>query len=60
MLHVAQNADNILNDVSKELYQQLDNSNLLEEDISRGVNLILVDAFIRCKILEEPIGDDSK
>jgi len=54
------NADNILNDVFNELCSQLENSNFFEEDIILGVRLILVDAFIRCKILEEPIGNDSK
>jgi hypothetical protein len=54
------NADNILEDVFDELYGQLENSNFFEEDIILGVRLILVDAFIRCKILEEPIGNDNK
>ena len=54
------NADSILDDVFDELYGQLENSNFFEEDIILGVRLILVDAFIRCKILEEPIENDSK
>lgn len=54
------NADNILDDVFDELYGQLENSNIYDEDIIIGVRLILVDAFIRCKILEEPIGNDNK
>ncbi len=54
------NSDNILDDVFDELYRQLENSNFFEEDIILGVRLILVDAFIRCKILEEPIGNDNK
>lgn len=48
------NSDKIFNDVYNELYTQLQNSNFFEEDIVLGINLILVDAFIRCKILEEP------
>lgn len=54
------NADNILDDVFNELYRQLENSAFYEEDIVLGIRLILVDAFIRCKILEEPIENDSK
>lgn len=52
-------ADNILDDVFNELYRQLDNSNFFEEDIILGVRLILVDAFIRCKILEKPAENDN-
>lgn len=54
------NADNILDEVFDELCGQLENYNFFEEDIILGVRLILVDAFIRCKILEEPIENDSK
>ena len=54
------NADKILDDVFDELYEKLENSNFFDEDIIIGVRLILVDAFIRCKILEEPIEDDNK
>lgn len=52
-------ADNILDEVFDELCRQLDNSNFFEEDIILGVRLILVDAFIRCKILEEPTEYDN-
>ncbi len=51
---VRSNSDKIFNDVYNELYTQLENSNFFEEDIVLGINLILVDAFIRCKLLEEP------
>ncbi len=54
------NADNIIDNVFDELYRQLENSNFFEEDIILGVRLILVDAFIRCKILEEPTGNDNQ
>jgi len=36
------------------LYSKLEDSNFFEEDIILGIRLILVDDFIRCKILEEP------
>ena len=48
------NSDNILNDVFDELYLKLKDTNFFEEDIVLGIRLIQVDAFIRCKILEEP------
>jgi hypothetical protein len=54
------NSDKIFNEVFDVIYKQLENSNFFEEDIALGINLILVDAFIRCKILEEPIENDSK
>jgi hypothetical protein len=51
---IRQNSDNIINDIFDELYLQLENSNFFNEDIILGIRLIMVDAFIRCKILEEP------
>lgn len=47
-------SDLIIDDVFDELYRKLEDSNFFEEDIILGIRLILVDAFIRCKILEEP------
>ena len=51
---IRENSDKIYNEVYNNLYEQLENSKFFEEDIILGINLILVDAFIRCKILEEP------
>jgi len=51
---IRQNSDNIINDIFDELYLQLENSSFFDEDIVLGIRLIMVDAFIRCKILEEP------
>jgi hypothetical protein len=51
---IRQNSDNIINDIFDELYLQLENSNFFDEDIVLGIRLIMIDAFIRCKILEEP------
>ena len=48
------NSDLIIDGVFDELYSKLEDSNFFEEDIILGIRLILVDAFIRCKILEEP------
>ena len=54
MKSIKLNSDNILDDVFDELYIKLEDSNFFEEDIILGIRLIQVDAFIRCKILEEP------
>jgi hypothetical protein len=51
---VCENSDNIFDDIFDSLYLQLQNSNFFNEDIILGIRLIMVDAFIRCKILEEP------
>ena len=51
---VCENSDNIFDDIFDALYLQLQNSNFFNEDIILGIRLIMVDAFIRCKILEEP------
>lgn len=52
---IRQNSDNIINDIFDELYLSVQDSNFFDEDIILGIRLIMVDAFIRCKILEEPI-----
>jgi hypothetical protein len=54
------NSDNIIDDVYEELYSKMEESNLWDEDIILGIRLIMVDAFMRCKILEEPLKNDSK
>ncbi|GHV18544.1 hypothetical protein FACS189493_8010 [Spirochaetia bacterium] len=51
---IKNNSDKIFNDVYNELYSKLEGSNLFEEDITLSLRIIMVDAFIRCKILEEP------
>ena len=52
------NADNIIEAVEKELWKVFDNSNnivdLDYEAISISILVVLVDAFMRCNILEEP------
>lgn len=49
------NADNIFDDIYDVLYSKLEDSSFWEEEIIVGIKLIMVDAFIRCKILERPI-----
>jgi hypothetical protein len=56
---IQENSDIIFNDVYDELYGKLEGSGLFEEDILIGLRIIMVDAFIRCKILEEPIKLNS-
>ncbi len=51
---IKQNSDNIISDVFSELHKKVENTELSEEDIIIGITIIMVDAFIRCKILEEP------
>jgi hypothetical protein len=49
------NSDNIIDAIYDELFLQMEKSSFFNEDIMLGIRLIMVDAFIRCKILEEPI-----
>ena len=48
------NSDNIIDDIFETLYSKMKDSQFWEEDIILGIRLIMVDAFMRCKILEEP------
>jgi hypothetical protein len=51
---IKSNADNIIDDVYETLNAKVSESSFWEEDIVLGIRLIMVDAFMRCKILEEP------
>lgn len=58
------NADNIIEGIEKELWNKIENSNnnitdLPIEAIEISLLVILVDAFIRCNILEEPPKNDN-
>lgn len=58
------NADNILRNVEKALWDLIENSSNRDEEmpfeaIQMGVLIVMVDAFMRCEILEEPIRNDS-
>lgn len=57
---IRKNSDNIIDDVRDKLCEKLENSGLYEDDIIFGVDLVMVDSFMRCKILEEPVFNDSK
>jgi len=52
---IQDNADNIIEDIEDELINSCDSQQSLHiEDISFGISVIMVDSFMRCKILEEP------
>ncbi|HMS41302.1 MAG TPA: hypothetical protein PKE69_13815 [Pyrinomonadaceae bacterium] len=62
--NIRSNADNLIESVENGMWRLLENSsNLLKnipyEAISLSIKVILVDAFIRCKILEEPQKNDN-
>lgn len=56
---VRQHADDIIDDILYALQSKLDDSGLYDDDIMLGIDLVVVDAFMRCKILEEPVQNDS-
>ncbi len=49
------NADNIIENIEDELFNLINkNRDQNKEDIAFEISIIMVDAFMRCKILEEP------
>jgi len=54
---IRENADNIFEDVQKKICETLKEE--VVENIMFEIDLIMVDAFMRCKILEEPPKDDN-
>lgn len=54
---IRNNSDNIFTDIENELLSEVDRSNNIKaplEEIKIGILIIMVAAFIDCKILEEP------
>ena len=52
---IQNNADSIIEDVEDELLATCEtNTSINQDDIVFGLSIIMVDAFMRCKILEEP------
>ena len=50
-------ADDIIESVEHELYEGIKNNpNHYQEDLTFAIAVIMVDAFMRCKILEEPLS----
>ncbi len=63
--NIRTNADNLFEDVENALWKLVDKSNNLVantpyEAIGLSIKIILVDAFMRCKILEEPTKYDNQ
>ncbi len=52
-------SDEIFAEVHDSFYSDLSTSKLFDEDIMIALRVVLVDAFIRCKILENPISNAS-
>lgn len=52
--HIREHADDIIDTVLENLYESLGETDLFDEEILFGLELVMVDAFMRCKILEEP------
>ena len=52
---VRKKADDLIERVEKKLKERVDMQGLQEEAVEYGLKIILVDAFMRCKILEEPV-----
>lgn len=53
---IRENADNIIEDIQNILSEKIaSKKNIYKEDVEFGIEIIMVDAFMRCKILEEPI-----
>ena len=64
LFSIQANADNILRDVEKGLWKLIENSSNRDEKmpfeaIQMGVLIVMVDAFMRCEILEEELSNDS-
>jgi hypothetical protein len=55
MTIIQERADDILDDIENEFLYLSEQTDKYKEDISFGISIILVDAFMRCKILEQPI-----
>ncbi|MEK7990390.1 MAG: ABC-three component system protein [Thiotrichaceae bacterium] len=56
---IRENSDNIIDGVYEKLYTKMEESDYWDEDIIFAIRLIMIDAFMRCKILEEPPKNDS-
>lgn len=51
---IQENADNIIEDIENQLLDMIDNVDSAKEDVAFAIPVIMVDAFLRCKILENP------
>ena len=60
---ISQNSDKLIEKVENDLWQLFEqtentNSSISYEDLNFSLQIIMVDAFMRCKILEEPQNDN--
>ncbi|MGE4414625.1 MAG: ABC-three component system protein [Bacteroidales bacterium] len=51
---IQEKADDIIEDIENVFLSLVADTSKYKEDISFGISVVLVDAFMRCKILEEP------
>lgn len=59
MNKVREHADDIIEDIEEELLKSIEgDKHSYAEDLSFGITMVMVDAFMRCKILEEPQKND--
>ncbi len=59
MDEVRAHADDIIEDIEEELLKSIEGDNqIYAEDLSFGITMVMIDAFMRCKILEEPQKND--
>jgi DNA-directed RNA polymerase beta' subunit len=52
---IRKNSDNIIKNIENILFESVE----LDDDSILAIPIIMVDAFMRCKILEEPINDSK-
>lgn len=62
LMLIRDNADDIFEEIEERLFEDLQNqlTSSYVEDISFGISVIMVDAFMRCKIFEEPKIDSKQ
>lgn len=54
---IQENSDKIIKDIEEYLFEEIDKTNQnINDDALIAVPIIMVDAFMRCKILEKPIS----
>jgi len=51
---IRENADNIIDGIKDKLWELVENTDLDREIIEVALTILIVDAFMRCNILEEP------
>ncbi|GHE80148.1 ABC-three component system protein [Thalassotalea profundi] len=62
LTNIRKNADKLIDAVCQKLHEAIDDSanndlSITFEELEFGISIIVVDGFMRCKILEEPAND---